>query len=98
MWSDLKNKFMIYGDKILIGRVRYHKELLPVDIDYSIVHGGGEFRLDKEAKEIVVWGSSLILGILIGNWLLQLISQRSLRVISSCLGVQREVGMEGDPG
>jgi len=62
MWSDLKNKFMIYGDKILIGRVRYHKELLPVDIDYSIVHGGGEFRLNKEAKEIVIWGSSFDFG------------------------------------
>ena len=44
------NKFIVYDNKIIIGKVRFHKELLPDDFKYELISGGGEFEIDKEKK------------------------------------------------
>ena len=51
-------KFMIYGDRILLGRVNLHRELLPPNPDYTKIYGGGMFEIDRENKVIRLHGYS----------------------------------------
>ncbi len=60
--SNLACKFIIYGDDILMGRVAYHRSLLPDHIDYRLVRGGGLFRISMADKSILFYGESVDFG------------------------------------
>ena len=51
-------KFVLYCDKIILGRVSYHKELIPDKPDYSQICGGGMFEIDNDKKSITLYGYS----------------------------------------
>jgi hypothetical protein len=51
-------KFIIYDDEIIIGRVGLHKELLPKDSDPEKIFGGGLFTIDREKKNVHLYGKS----------------------------------------
>jgi len=55
-------KFIIYGNEILLGRVSYHKELLPDKPNYRLIFGGGLFKIDHEEKTITLYGESMDFG------------------------------------
>ena len=51
-------KFIIYDDELLLGRVKFHRNLLPDDFDHRLVYGGGMFELDHENKTVNLFGRS----------------------------------------
>jgi hypothetical protein len=51
-------KFVIYRGEILLGRVEFHRELLPTGFDPKDVKGGGLASLDKDERIIEVQGKS----------------------------------------
>ena len=51
-------KFMIYDGLIYLGRVNFHKELLPERPDYTRIFGGGMFEIDRENQTIRMYGYS----------------------------------------
>lgn len=62
------SKFVIYEGKIILGRVDYHKDLLPPNYDVTKIDGGGVFTYCRENKVIVLSGSSHDFGrFVIGN-------------------------------
>lgn len=56
------NKFIIYDNKLLLGKVNRHKELLPKDFKYELIYGGGQFELNREEKTITLFGKSYDFG------------------------------------
>ena len=52
------NKFIVYDNKIIVGRVRFHKELLPNNHDRELINGGGLFEIDQENKFFIIIESS----------------------------------------
>jgi hypothetical protein len=58
----LPNKFLIYDNEILLGRVEYHKHLLPDNFDMSLIYGGGRFILNYEDRTISLYGESFDFG------------------------------------
>lgn len=51
-------KFVIYRGELLLGRVRFHRDLLPDGYDPQDVKGGGLASLDNDKKIIEVRGKS----------------------------------------
>lgn len=51
-------KFVIYDGKLLLGRINFHKDLLPEGYDKSLVKGGGLFDYDLDAEIIYFYGES----------------------------------------
>lgn len=45
MYEDRKMKFVIYDGEIHMGKVFFHKDLLPDDYEKSKVFGGGIFEI-----------------------------------------------------
>lgn len=58
----LYNKFIIYNNQIILGRVRFHKDLLPDDYDYALTKGGGQFEIDFDNKILKVFDKSFDFG------------------------------------
>lgn len=56
------SKFIIYGNEILLGRVNFHKDLLPEGYNIGIVRGGGLFILNHEDRTIKLYGESFDFG------------------------------------
>lgn len=59
---DVFDKYIIYDNELIIGRVTYHKELLPDDFDKRKVLGGGSWRNDKVKKIVCFFGESYDFG------------------------------------
>jgi hypothetical protein len=56
-------KFLLYGDKILIGRVNLHKYLLPHQLEEGKpIRGGGIANVDHKNKIVVLSGQSYDFG------------------------------------
>lgn len=51
-------KFVLYDRKVLIGRVYYHRDLLPPDFDMRLVYGGGFWEINREEKLVTFYGKS----------------------------------------
>lgn len=51
-------KFIIYDNTIILGRVNLHKQLLPENYNQNLVQGGGLFILNKENKTVTLYGTS----------------------------------------
>jgi hypothetical protein len=58
MFEDMKLKFIIYNNELRLSRTRFHKDMLPLGYETALVRGGGEFRIDQEARELIVFGKS----------------------------------------
>jgi hypothetical protein len=56
------NKFIVYDNKILLGRVSLHKELLPKDFNIDLIDGGGYYGIDFESKTLKVYKKSYDFG------------------------------------
>lgn len=56
------NKFVIYKNEIRLGRVEFHRELLPDGYNRVDVYGGGIFIIDTETKTVYLSGSSMDFG------------------------------------
>lgn len=44
------NKFIVYDNKIIVGKVRFHKELLPDNHNPELINGGGLFEIDPKQE------------------------------------------------
>jgi len=58
--SDLINKYIMQNNKLILGKVKYHKDLVTDPVG---VCGGGMFRLNHLKKEVFLFGSSYKYGI-----------------------------------
>jgi len=56
---DKQPKFIIQGDRLILGKVVYHKELAT---DISLVKGGGWFKFLPESNTFVFSGASFDFG------------------------------------
>jgi len=54
---DILNKFIIEGERIILGKVTHHSELMQTD-DKQDVKGGGFCLYDYERKTFILFGSS----------------------------------------
>ncbi len=59
----LPAKFLIYDTEILIGRVGFHRDLLPPNFNMELIYGGGLFTIDNDKKTIVLYGESEQFGV-----------------------------------
>ena len=55
-----QNKFVIYDNQILFGKVFYHKDLLPDNFDMLKIYGGGLFRIEDDT--LYLYGESFDFG------------------------------------
>jgi hypothetical protein len=51
-------KFLIYDNEILIGRVGFHRELLPLNFKMELIYGGGSWELNHDEKTVKLHGFS----------------------------------------
>jgi hypothetical protein len=51
-------KFLIYDNEILIGKVGFHRELLPPNFKMELIFGGGSWEINHEEKTINLNGYS----------------------------------------
>jgi hypothetical protein len=54
---EILNKFIIEGERIILGKVTHHSELMQTD-DKQSVKGGGFCLYDYERKTFILFGSS----------------------------------------
>jgi hypothetical protein len=52
---DVFPKFIVEGNNLIIAKCTYHKQLVT---DKDLVKGGGLWKLDRDKKEFVLFGSS----------------------------------------
>lgn len=57
--EDLHPKFIIEGDRLVLGKVEYHEDL--ADNKYN-VKGGGWFYYDREKDLFILYGKSIQFG------------------------------------
>ena len=55
-------KFIIYDNKIILGKVQRHKDMLPDNADMSLLSGGGFFSIDRKNKIVILGGKSFDFG------------------------------------
>jgi hypothetical protein len=60
---DVKNKFIIINDEIILSRVIYHKDLLADSDLKDMVKGGGEFEYSLSKKTVTFYGRSHDFGV-----------------------------------
>ena len=54
---DILNKFIIEGERIILGKVTHHSELMQTDNKQNVI-GGGFCLYDYERKTFIFFGSS----------------------------------------
>lgn len=58
-FEDLKSKFIVVNNCIILGRVVFHKQILQLtEHSESKPDGGGEYILDSDKRVINLFGSS----------------------------------------
>lgn len=50
------NKFVLYKDSILMSHVKYHRDIVPHDVQN--IKGGGGFNINRDANTCLFFGDS----------------------------------------